>query len=337
MGTEDALLQAVLRGLGDAELGVGDDAAVLLPPSGERLVATVDMLVEGQHFVRRGPAAASLRDIGWRAVAVNLSDVAAMGARPLWALCSLGLPPDLGPAEVEALCAGIGAAARAYGTAVVGGNLARVAERLVVDVTLLGAAVRPVPRSGARPGDRVCVTGRLGAAAAGLALLSADAGAALEEEVVRHLVRAQRLPVPRLAEGQALARLGSAAVHAMCDISDGLARDLARLLTPGVGAVLWEAALPVPAEVRAAARVLGMDPLEWVLHGGEDYELLCAVAPDAVGAAQQACLGAGGVALHVIGEFVVGGGLRLARGPGEEGALLPPRGWDPFRRAGPQA
>lgn len=332
---EDALLAACIRGLGDAGqgrgvvTGIGDDAAILTPPLGEHLVATVDMLVEGQHFLRGGPGAMAPEDLGWRMLAVNLSDIAAMGGRPLWALCSVGAPADLDPAELERLYVGLGEAARTHRVAVVGGNLARVDERLVLDVTVLGAASRIVRRLGAVPGDLVCVTGRLGAAAAGLScLVRADGGGIASAAAVRYVVAAQRHPEPRVLEGQALAALEG--VHAMCDVSDGLTRDLLRLCRPGLGAIIWKGALPIPPAVQAVGQALAADPVAWALHGGEDYELLCAVAPDRVSAAQAAVQGAGDCSLHVVGEFAPLDGLWLAEAPGAGAKPLAPRGWDPF-------
>ncbi len=346
-GGEAALLEAVRRGLGPAAagpgvaLGIGDDAAVLEVPPG-RLLFSVDLLVEGQHFRRRGRGASRPEDVGWRALAVNASDIAAMGGRPLWALSSLGVPDGVAPAEVEALCRGMAEAAEAFGLAVVGGNLARSPGPLLVDVAILGAALRPVARTGAREGDLVCVTGRVGAAAAGLAVLGAAAplrralGPAAER-----LVAAQLRPRPRLAEGLALGALPG--VRAMCDVSDGLAVDLARLCGADLDAVLWRDALPVPADVAAAAATLGDgEPLalRWALHGGEDYELLCAVAPEALEAAGAAVSAAGGV-LHAVGRFGSRPGgapaLRLAPGAAAEADARPiePRGWDPFAAGGP--
>lgn len=338
MSGEEALLAAVRRGLGAAaagegvELGIGDDAAVLRPPSGRRLVATVDMQVEGQHFERRGPAGAPPADIGWRALAVNLSDVAAMGGEPRWALSSLGIPPDMGPPEVEALCAGLAEAASAFGVAVVGGNLARVPAGLVLDVTVLGLVDRAVPRSGGQPGDLVCVTGRLGAAAAGLAVARRGRDVpGLGDRARRELLLAQRRPQPRVREGIALGAVLPGAVHAMCDVSDGLTADLGRLCPAGLGATLWREALPVPASVRAAAVALGADALAWALGGGEDYELLCLVAPEGFDAARSAVARCGGAELQAIGECSPRAGLRLAEARGGEGRPLEPAGWDPFR------
>jgi thiamine-monophosphate kinase len=342
LGTEGeaALLSRIRRILGEAlegpgvACGIGDDAAVLVPPSGAQLVATVDMVVEGQHFRLEGPRASRLPDVGWRALAVNLSDVAAMGARPLWALCSLGLPPRVKAEGLEELYTGVRALAAAHGVAVVGGNLARVPERLVIDVTVIGQARSPILRSGARPGDLLVVTGSLGRAAAGLRLAEALArggeSAPLPMEIPPVLEAARLRPQPRVAEGIAVGGLGAHAVHAACDVSDGLAVDALRLCPPECGIVLWEDALPVDQEVRHAARWLGIDPLEMVLHGGEDYELLLAVAPESMEAVRRALGPLAGA--QAIGQVAAGvQGLVLQPQAGGPPRPVPPRGWDPFR------
>lgn len=267
-------------------VGPGDDAAVLDPPAGERLVATVDMVVEGVHFDRRsiGP-----RALGRRALAVNLSDVAAMGGRPLWALISLALTWESDDAFLAALYDGFLDMARQYRLAIVGGNLARSPDRLVIDVALIAAAAQPVLRSGARPGDRLAVTGPLGAAAA-----------AWERERI-HLE-----PTPRVAEGQALAGRATA----MMDLSDGLAQDLGHLCAAsGVGAALFSHRIPVAPGAT----------LEHALFGGEDYELLVALPPDAEPP----------IPLHVIGQV-----RPAAEGITLDGVPLELRGWDHFRPAG---
>ncbi len=330
-GAEGAWIAAVLEGLGatargpDVLVGIGDDAAVLHMPAGQHLVATVDMLVEGQHFTL-GERGLSPEDVGWKALAVNLSDIAAMGAQPRWALCSLGLPPGLDADFGRRLALGMAELAARWGVRIVGGNVARVPERLVVDVTLLGSVERPLVRSGARAGDLLLVTGRLGAAAAGLAILR-QAGRQGSPE----LLAAQCRPVPRVAEGCALS--GAAQwIHAACDISDGLVWDLARLgaLSGAAGATLWEECLPIPAGVRVAATSLEADPVRWALYGGEDYELLLAVPPEGE-SHLQGCLAAAGLAPATrVGVLDAGPGIRLARHPGAEGRPLPVRGWDPL-------
>jgi thiamine-monophosphate kinase len=329
---EAAWVRALRVGFGDAvagpgvRVGIGDDAAVLEMPAGQRLVATVDMLVEGQHFQLAGPGASTPEDVGWHALAVNLSDLAAMGARPLWALCSLGLPPGVPPEFGTRLAAGMAQLAGAFGVRIVGGNLARVPDRLVVDVTALGAVIDPLLRTGARPGDLVCVTGSLGRAGAGLALVRAGAAGAPQ---AGPLLGALLRPEPRVDAGMALAALGDR-VHACCDISDGLALDLGRMCAAsGVGAEIWAERLPLAEATRWAGVALDRDPLPWVLEGGEDYELLLAVPP-AEEAAVRAALEPAGTGLSVVGAFTPAEGLRLGAAPGALAAPLVPRGWDPF-------
>src|SRR5512138_3370788 len=293
---EFALIDRFVRAVPAAGRGVavgpGDDAAVLRLPAGEELVATVDAVVEGVHFDRR----ATWADVGWKALAVNLSDLAAMGARPLFALVALGLPAGAPDAAARGLARGLGACARAHRVAVVGGNVTRARE-VSVTVTALGSvpAGRAVLRSGARPGDLVAVTGTVGDAALGL-----RAGAAAP------LVRRQRRPTPRVAAGLALAGL----VRAAIDVSDGLAQDLAHLCrASGVGARIGARDLPLSPAYRRAARRLA-DPWGAALAGGEDYELVVAIAPASLPAARAAAAKAR-TPLTVIGRFVRGGGVRV--------------------------
>jgi thiamine-monophosphate kinase len=275
-------------------LGPGDDAALLRPPPGEELVATVDAVVEGVHFDRRFTPA----DVGWKALAVNLSDLAAMGARPLWALVALGVPPGTPPARLAGVARGLGACARAFGIAVAGGNVTR-APALSLTVTVVGAAPRgrALRREGARPGDAVLVSGALGEAALGL-----EPGAAAS------LARRQRRPVPRLALGQALVGLASAAI----DVSDGLVQDLGHLCrASGVGASLRLAELPLsPAYRRATAG--RADPWGPALSGGEDYEL-CVTVPVRRVARALAAARAVATPLCVIGTVTRARGVQVAR------------------------
>jgi thiamine-monophosphate kinase len=303
------------RGAG-VVLGPGDDAAVLRPAPGEDLVATVDAVVEGVHFDGRSTAA----DVGWKALAVNLSDLAAMGARPRWALVALGLPRGTTAARIRGLARGLGACARAHRIAVVGGNVTR-ADVLSVTITVVGAVSggRAVLRAGARPGDLVAVTGTLGDAALGLAPGAAPA-----------LARRQRRPTPRVAAGLALAGLVRAAV----DVSDGLAQDLGHLCeASGVGALVGVGDVPLSPAYRRAARGLP-DPLRPALAGGEDYELLVAL-PAARLAAARAAAARARTPLTVIGRFVRGRGVRLV---GPHGQAIPvPGGHDHLGPGRPRA
>lgn len=278
-----------LRGEG-VRLGVGDDAAVLTPPRAEPLVATSDAVFEGVHFDERFTPA----DVGWKAMAVNLSDLAAMGARPLWALVALALPPGTPAARVAGIARGLGDCARRHRVAVVGGNVTR-ASQLSLTVTVVGATPRPLLRAGARPGDAILVSGTVGDAALGIARGAPPA-----------LARRQRRPTPRLALGVALRPLATAAI----DVSDGLAQDLGHLCeASGVAASIRLDALPLSAAYRRATRGRP-DPLAAALSGGEDYELCVTVPARKVPAALRAAARVR-TPLAVVGSIGRGAGVRL--------------------------
>ncbi len=294
------------------ELGIGDDAAIL--SVGGTAVATQDLLVEGVHFRR---ATAALRDLGHKALAVNLSDLAAMAAEPVAALVGLCIPPGgLGDEEVNALYGGLDALAARHGLTVAGGDVSG-GPVLVIAVTAIGrpaAGVAPVTRAGAVPGDTLCVTGALGASAAGLLLLERpELGSAVPDGVAARLRAAHLRPEPRLAAGRSLARSGA---RAMLDLSDGLSLDGLRLArASGVRAVVDPEALPLAEGVAEVAEAAGRAPVELAAAGGEDYELLAALPPAAVEPARRAVPGA----LTPVGRV-------------EEGAPelrgLPPGGWE---------
>ncbi|MFO0758604.1 MAG: thiamine-phosphate kinase [Byssovorax sp.] len=265
-----ALLERVLGGAPDARVltGIGDDAAVLAPPAAP-LVWTVDAAVDDVHFRRD---LVTMVDIGYRSTMAAASDLAAMGASPRGMLSSLILPAGFPDEDLEALARGQREAADALGTQVIGGNLAR-GEQLSITTTVLGAAPRPLLRSGARPGDALWIAGPSGLAGAGLALLLA--GAKVEREAARRAVRAWQRPLARIADG-----LRAAAVaHAAIDVSDGLGQDVGHMAqASGVRAVLSRAALlAIDPALAAVAGELGRDPLDLALRGGEDYALVVAL------------------------------------------------------------
>jgi thiamine-monophosphate kinase len=323
----DRIARRVGRPAAHVVVGIGDDTAVLRVTPGALVLMTTDALVEGVHFRRATSGAA---DVGWKALAINASDIASMGGAPTSAVVSLMLPPSLEAEWVDALYDGLMEAAGAFDVAIVGGNLTQ-AQSIVVDVTVLGEVTPEhlVRRSGARPGDLIAVTGTLGRAAAGLVAL--ERGAAATPEIERAIV-AQRRPRPRLAAGRALA--GTGVLHAMIDLSDGLALDLARVCdASGVGARIDAARLPIDGAVLAAAGGSGQDPLDLSLTGGEDYELLFVVSPADVDAAMDALTGAGEVGATVVGSVV---GADAGRTIVIDGAARPleARGWTHFRRSG---
>jgi thiamine-monophosphate kinase len=254
------------------EVGVGDDAAVLVPAPGRRLVVTTDVLVDGVHF---RDDLSEPEDWGWKAVAANVSDVAAMGGEPRWLVVALTVPAGTAVERLERVYAGLAEACRAFVVALVGGDTS-AGPALSLAVTALGEAGQVVTRSGARPGDRLAVSGPLGAAAAGLALLErGDAGARELLGRFPSLAAAHRRPRPDLAAGPRLARAGATA---MVDVSDGLAGDALHLAeASGTGLEVVDAAVPLAAGVAEAAALLGRDPVELALGGGEDFVLAAAL------------------------------------------------------------
>lgn len=295
--------------------GIGDDAALLPGTGHDQLLLTTDALVEGVHFRSKWMPPDSL---GWKALAVNLSDIAAMGGTPAWALVTLGLPATMPTGAVEDIYLGMDELGREHGTAVAGGDIVS-SPVLFINVVVAGSvpAGQALRRSRAAVGDLLVVTGALGASAAGLAVLGAGRQS---EKGYYPLVRAHLRPVPRLEAGRALAQ-GQLA-HACIDLSDGLGGDLRHLCREsGVGACLHLDQLPITEETEAAALALGADPLSWAVSGGEDYELLLAIAPESWEAAEQALLGAG-CQPAAVGEVVPSGeGITAVRPDGSRTAL----------------
>jgi thiamine-monophosphate kinase len=274
---EHALLARILtrlpRPATEVLVGPGDDAAVIAPGRNTRLVVTTDALVEGIHFSR---AWSSPWDIGHKALAVNLSDLAAMGARARWALLSLAIADVWSVSEIDELVDGVSAVARRFDVSVAGGNLTRSPTGLTVDVTA-GGEVGPrrwLTRSGGRPGDELWLSGTIGGSAAALAALSEGSGAA--DDRLRDCVARHRRPEPRVRLGLALAR-GRAARAAM-DLSDGLADAVSQVAAAsGCGAMIQAESLPIDAAAREWWTARGLDPVVEAVRGGEDYELLAAV------------------------------------------------------------
>ena len=288
-------------------MGIGDDAAVLDPTPGAVLLATTDLVIEDVHFRR---ASASPRDIGWKAMAVNLSDIAAMGGLPRWALVALALPASTPVDDVDGLYAGMREAAAPHGVAIVGGDTSASPDGWMINVTLLGEhSGTPRLRSMAGVGDAIAVTGTLGRSAAGLAVLGAGADVArragIDAAAIDALTRSHRRPTARVAEGRWLG--AHPAVRALMDCSDGLATDLGHICRESnIHARVELARIPVDPAAGAAARALGADALDWATGGGEDYELLLTCAADAVTALAEGLRRATGTALTVIGTATSG-------------------------------
>ncbi|HEV7843715.1 MAG TPA: thiamine-phosphate kinase [Pyrinomonadaceae bacterium] len=265
-------------------LGIGDDAAIIRQQAGRDLVVTTDLLVEEIDFQLETTTPWLL---GFKALAVSLSDIAAMGARPRYALLSIGIPSEIWHSRfVDKLYDGFFSLAERYSVALIGGDVSRTPERVVIDSIVLGDAPRSlaVPRSGARPGDHIFVTGELGGAAAGLRLL--ERGTRLSRSrlrsthyrIIEQLQLRQLRPEPRVAWGALLGeeRLATA----MIDISDGLSSDLTHLCrASNVGAMIDAHRIPVDASVVNLCGRRALDPLLLALDGGEDFELLFTIRP----------------------------------------------------------
>lgn len=309
-------LRAIVGEPDEGEVWVGDDAAVLRAPAGT-ILFTTDLLVEGVHF---DTAFTGPEDLGYKSIAVNISDVAAMGGVPRRALVGLGVVRGLEVEWIEGLYQGMQECCREFDMAVVGGDVTR-SEQIIISVALLGnpAGRLFVERGNARVGDAVCVTGTLGCSAAGLRLMRQGNRERLD------LLKAHLRPVPRVREVEALRRhLPSA----MIDISDGFCADLGHICSAsGVGVLVQESDLPV---VDLKGVDAGQSPLELALGGGEDYELCFTIPPDRCEAAIEAVEQATGTRVTQVGEVVEPERGRVLLVESAETPLEAP-GWDHLR------
>jgi thiamine-monophosphate kinase len=272
-------------------LGIGDDASVVRQGGTFQLIST-DLLVEDVHFRLADAPLAALAE---KALAVNVSDIAAMGGRAQYFYLGLGFPPRLAAADLRRFFSGLSRAARRWGVELAGGDYSRSAQMLIA-VTVVGESSRPVRRSGARAGDWVGITGPTGESALGLKLLLAG-------ETRSPFIRCHQHPQPQCEKGLRL----SAHASAMIDISDGLLLDLSRLLrASGTGAEIDYERIPVAAGFRRKCRQRGFSERDLVLAGGEDYQLLFTIAPR-----QELRLRRTGMAYHLIGRVSARRGLRL--------------------------
>jgi len=304
---EFGLIDRFIARLGptSAILGPGDDAAVLAAPDG-RVIASTDALVDGRHFRRDW---SSPTDVGHKAAAQAIADIAAMGGVPTGVLVVLASPADLPIDWTDAFADGLREECTHAGTAVVGGDVVR-SDVLTIAVTALGdlQGRAAVTRAGARPGDVVAIAGRLGWSAAGLAVL----GRGFRSPIV--IVNAHRRPEPPYSEGPQAARLGATA---MCDVSDGLVQDLGHIAAAsGVRIELTSADFEIADRLRDVGSALGVDPLAWVLDGGEDHALV-ATFPRATTLPDQ---------WRIIGAVTDGSGIVV------DGEQREPAGWDHFPR-----
>ena len=333
MASESQIIERIRRRFPSAgrglKTGIGDDAAVLRPAAGSECVVTTDAFLEDVHFFRNvHPPDA----VGYKALARATSDIAAMGAEARCFFLTLGLPDACAGPWLDKFLGGMARAARRFGLVLAGGDTTKCPS-VVITLTVMGEVRqgRAILRSGAKPGDLLCVSGRLGEAELGLRLILKN----LTRERSRHemangksrwaaLLKKHFYPQPRLALGRWLA--GRRYATSMIDTSDGLSTDLGHICAASrIGAVVWAGKLPLAA-VPPELQRRGLDPLELALNGGEDYELLFTVPKRIAGRLPQS---AGGVRLTVIGEITASPKIVLL----ENGKRrpLPPGGWDPFR------
>jgi len=294
----------------DVALGIGDDAALLTAPRGQEVVVTTDTLIAGRHF----PDDTDPQAVGWKALAVNLSDLAAMGAEPRWFTLALTLRM-VDPEWLASFAAGLGAMAREVGVALVGGDTTQGA--LSITITAMGTvpAGKAIRRSGAKAGDAICVTGALGDAALGLRLLGEGGGKGEARSAdLEHLRARLHRPVPRVAAGAALRDLARAAI----DLSDGLAGDLSHILeASGVGAEIRAGKLPMSPAFKNLSEP--EDRLELQVSGGDDYELCVCLPPENVARLRKRL----DVPLTEIGRVVKSKGLTVLDAKGRKLAIEP--------------
>ena len=318
----DRIRERTAQGREDVRLGIGDDAALVAPPAGQELAIAIDTMVEGVHF----PPGIDPADIGWKSLAVNLSDLAAMGATPAWALLALTLPrqsPEQVQAFVDGYAEGFAQLAQTYRLALIGGDTTRGSLTLSVAVHGFVPPGQALTRAGARAGDVVLVTGTLGDAAAGLRLLQAGARVDEGDGRAAYLIERLHRPTPRVKAGLALRGRATACI----DVSDGLLADLGHICeASALGADIEAALLP-----RSSMLLGAFDETmtrDLALSGGDDYEL-CFTVPPSLVAEVQGDLARLGCGATRIGRMVEGNGVRVRD---EQGQWLETthRGWDHF-------
>ena len=260
----------------DGITGIGDDCAVIPQKEGQETLVSTDMLVEGSHFLLEDIDA---RQLGWKSAAANFSDIAAMGGRPVGSFLALALPDNLPEGWTERFLDGYRAISEKYGFPLLGGDTTASKDRLCICVTVLGKAPEggSLKRSGAKPGDLVCITGTAGDSAAGLyAILHSIP----RKDEVPHLINRHYSPTPRIEEGIILA--GTEGVHSMMDISDGIGSDIRHIMEEsGVGMEIDLNSIPLSRELQRFCSRLDLDPRDFAADGGEDYELLFTADPTA--------------------------------------------------------
>jgi thiamine-monophosphate kinase len=299
--------------------GIGDDCAVLYPPKEKLQLVTTDMLVEDVHF---SLSTASPYQIGWKSLAANISDIAAMGGEPTFAFVSVGFPKNTTAEFIDDLYLGMKKIAESYEVDIVGGDTVSSPE-IIINIALLGEVEsgNQILRSGAKAGDAICVTGDVGGSSAGLAILQNSLSI---EDTEKHL-----MPIPRVTEGRLLAK--SHFVNAMIDISDGVASEVHHICKQSrTGAELYMAKIPLSPNVIPVAKQLEQDPCRFALYGGEDYELLFTCQYDKVDILREQIAQRCNTPITLIGRIIDNSSLITIEDEIGEIAILKPRGYDHF-------
>jgi thiamine-monophosphate kinase len=325
MYREDQVIERVARkfpGFGSRmRVGIGDDAAVIAPRKGTEWVVTTDAFLENVHFLRKVHPP---RAVGYKALARATSDLAAMGARPRYFLMALAIPPGCAASWLDSFLGGMAAAARRFGLTLAGGDTTKHPS-VLVNLTVIGEVEpgRAILRSGARAGDLICVSGKLGEAELGWRLVQRGLH---QRKRYAKLLRKHFRPEPRLALGRWL--VDHRCATSIIDTSDGLSTDLGHICkASGAGAKVFAEKIPL-AKVPPDLQRVGLDPMRLALNGGEDYELLFTVSKRMAGRLPKKI---GGVPVTVIGEITRGTGIVLVDAQGH-GKALQPGGWDSFRK-----
>lgn len=309
--------------------GIGDDCAVLKLKGDKYLLLTCDVQVEGAHFFAKKTMP---EIVGQRAVSVNISDIAAMGGKPTYCLVSLITPKKLSTDYIEALYRGIKSTCVRSDIQIVGGNISS-GRQLAIDIFMMGE-VRPgdiLTRKGAKPGDKLLVTGSLGGSAAGLEIIKNKIVMRREDKV--SLIEKHLSPVPRLKESEIIAK--SRMATSMIDISDGLASDVRHICNQSnVGVVINESQLPIPSGVARVEELLGLKPMSLALSGGEDYELLLTASPDAAEKIIKMVKSKTGTDVNIIGEIMPPDAGRWIFGVDGQMRPLIATGWDHLKENG---
>jgi thiamine-monophosphate kinase len=308
--------------------GIGDDCAVFRAPSGRVMLFTTDMLLEDIHFMRDTITSYQL---GRKVIAVNLSDIAAMGGRPLVALISLGIPIQTEVEEIQELYRGMRDICTGYGLDIAGGDTVASPDKLVINASVIGEARENevLYRSGARPGDKLFLTGSVGDSSAGLKILQHEIRS--PESIGTHFIKALNEPKPLVEIGRFIATSGLAT--AMIDLSDGLLSDLGHICTEsGVGAMISAPTIPLSPELKLLAGGAGFNPLELALSGGEDYQLLFTVPEKKAQGVEKLFKERGISPPSLIGEIVQERGIRMRKHDGSSEELRP-KGFNHFSQS----